>query len=369
MKKWFALLLAAVMLFTIAGCGKSQEALPEEIEPEEEVVETPEPETEPEPVVEEEPEPEPETEPESVFRNQLTGEICDEEYQQRRPLAIMINNMTIKEQRVQTGLSHADLILETYIEGYVTRLMAFYKDIEGIGQIGTIRSARIDYARIAEAFDALYIHVGEDPSYCANYLNENGIDDINFQEHSYWFREANGLSTEHTLYSTDELINECITDLDRRTTTDVTDTWVTFREDEEGANPVLESGQDCNTLYVDFSSIQETSFHYNEETGLYERWSCGEELTDYKDGEVTAVKNVFTLATTVGLYDDQVHADIGLSGGEGFYASEGKIVPIKWSTTDNYNFIITLPDGSELPANIGTSYICLHSHQYTPTWE
>ena len=288
---------------------------------------------------------------------------------QRRPIGIMINNMTIQQQRVQTSLSHADLILESYIEGYVTRLLAFYKDIDGIGQIGTIRSARIDFARIAGAFDALYIHVGEDPSYCANYLEQNGVDDINFQEHTYWFREPNGLATEHTLYSTDELINDCISDLDRRMTTEVTEPWTTFLAEPDAENPVLDAGEDCSVLNVDFSSIQRTSFHYVPETGLYERWSCGERLTDYKTGEVTAVKNVFVLGTTTRLYEDGVHMDISLSGGDGYYASNGKIVPIKWTTDENKMFVITQADGTELPVNVGTSYICLNLDSYEPTWE
>ena len=38
MKKWIALLLAAVMLFTIAGCGNKQESLAEEVTEAEEVL-------------------------------------------------------------------------------------------------------------------------------------------------------------------------------------------------------------------------------------------------------------------------------------------------------------------------------------------
>ena len=94
--------------------------------------------------------------------NQLTGAPCTKEEAAKRPIAIMINNMTIQQQRVQTSLSHADLILETYIEGYVTRLLAFYKDIDGIGQIGTIRSARINFAKIA-ALRAAGVEVADTP--------------------------------------------------------------------------------------------------------------------------------------------------------------------------------------------------------------
>ena len=152
-------------------------------------------------------------------------------------------------------------------------------------------------------------------------------------------------------------------------TTEVTEPWTTFLAEPDAENPVLDAGEDCSVLNVDFSSIQTTSFHYDPETGLYERWSCGERLTDYKTGEVTAVKNVFVLGTTTKLYEDGVHMDISLSGGDGYYASNGKIVPIKWTTDENKMFVITQADGTELPVNVGTSYICLNLDSYEPTWE
>ena len=61
--------------------------------------------------------------------------------------------------------------------------------------------------------------------------------------------------------------------------------------------------------------------------------------------------------------------DISLSGGDGYYASNGKIVPIRWTTDENYRFVITQADGTELPVNVGKSYICLNLDSYEPTWE
>lgn len=61
--------------------------------------------------------------------------------------------------------------------------------------------------------------------------------------------------------------------------------------------------------------------------------------------------------------------NISLEGGDGYYASEGKIVPIRWTTDEDHRFLITQPDGSELPVNIGTSYVCLNLDSYEPTWE
>jgi len=384
MKKWIVLLLVFSMLLSLAACKKAEEQTdaadsladvtsePEtEIVPETEIISEPEPQTEPEP----EPAPEPEPEPEQIYRNQLTGEICDEETAKARVIGFMVNNVNIGQQRVQTGVAHADVIIESYIEFLGTRLLALYKDIEGVGQIGTLRSARIDFAKIAHAFDALYIHVGEDRAYCTPFMDGVGMDDLCYQQtfrnndtgYEYWFYQDNGLAgSENWLYTTDERTLQAIADNGYRMTTEQLDTWVGFTDEE---NSALAAGEDCSVIHAKFNRDQISSFHYDAELGLYERWTRGEQVKDYKDGELTYVKNVFVLATDVGLYPDNLHADISLEGGSGYYASEGKVVPILWSTDETGMFVFTLEDGSELPVNVGKSYICLHSDDYETTWE
>jgi len=150
-----------------------------------------------------------------------------------------------------------------------------------------------------------------------------------------------------------------------RTTTEL-GPWMNF---VDGENGMLEGGEDHSIVHVTFSDYHVSSFHYDEETGLYERWSRGEQLKDYKTGELTTVKNVFALATDCLLYPDLFHADITLDGGEGYYASEGKIIPILWNTDENGRFVFTDLEGNELTVNVGKSYICLYDEIYGTTWE
>lgn len=359
MKKWIALLLALVMLLSLVACGKTEEPLEDETltEPVEEQV------------VEEETAEEPEVEEvvSSELRNQMTGEACTEEELQKRPIAVMINNLNESVQSVQCGLSHADVILETYVEGGITRLLAIYKDASDVGQLGTIRSARIDYARIANAYDLLYYHVGEDKDYCTPYMASIALDDVDLGENSFGFREKNGLASEHTYYATGEALLSGANELGRRMETTLLEPWFNFCE--EGANQPPEGGEDCSVLNVKFSGNNSNAFHYNAETGLYERWTYGEARTDYKTGAVTAVKNVFVFGTTVGLYDDNKHVDISFNGGDGYYASEGKIIPILWSTGEDGRFVVTTTDGEALTVNVGSSYICLNKDEFEPSWE
>ena len=138
----------------------------------------------------------------SLVTNPLTGEKdLDESRQTKRPVAVMINNISVA-QRVQTGLGDADLVFETEVEGGITRLMAVFQDPSKVaGSIGTIRSARTVFADIANGLDAYYVHHGSDDKYCTPHMNSLGIVHGNIGS-PYATRKSNGLSSEHTLYTT-----------------------------------------------------------------------------------------------------------------------------------------------------------------------
>ena len=102
-----------------------------------------EPET---PPVIEEPAAEPEVEPlpdVPTGTNPLTGLPIEPEYEQRRPVAVMLNNL--KKAQPQLGNSQADIIYEVPAEGGITRMLAVYQSLEDVGSIGSIRSARPYY--------------------------------------------------------------------------------------------------------------------------------------------------------------------------------------------------------------------------------
>lgn len=80
------------------------------------------------------------------------------EWVNRRPVAIMLNNL--KEALPQLGQSQADVIYEVPAEGGITRMLAVYQSLDGVGKIGSIRSARPYYLELALGHDAIYIHAG-----------------------------------------------------------------------------------------------------------------------------------------------------------------------------------------------------------------
>ena len=150
MKVWRRLLAAgalAAMLFTLPGCGSgdvpasssgssgaaSSAAVPE-----------------PEPVV-----------VEPAYYHPLTGVGMDEDLSRLRPVAVMINDL--KAAQPQLGVSQADIIYEMPAEGGITRMVALFQSLDGVGNLGSIRSTRAYYLELALGHDALLVHAGGSP--------------------------------------------------------------------------------------------------------------------------------------------------------------------------------------------------------------
>ena len=68
--------------------------------------------------------------------------------------------------RPQTGISYADIVYETDVDGSDTRLTALYNDavngVDAPGEltVGPVRSSRYYHQWIQEEWDALYVHMG-----------------------------------------------------------------------------------------------------------------------------------------------------------------------------------------------------------------
>ncbi len=291
--------------------------------------------------------------------NPLTGEKnLTPEKVNLRPVAVSINNAV---ESVQTSLTNADIIYETEVEGGTTRLLAVFKDISVAGQIGSIRSARVAFNDLACGHDALFLHCGVDPVYCAPRFSALGSDHMDINTGlaaKYGFRESNGFAYEHTMYTNAEKVKLGMAELKKRTTTEK-NTWLTFLPEPEEGTPVV-AATTAQDVKVIFNGGYSDSFRYNADVGIYQRIRNGSFLTDYKTGARVSVKNIFVLKTTIRDYPDKYHREVLLNGGSGYYISDGKYEEIKWAKGDyNKPLTITKADGSAFSANAGNSWICI----------
>lgn len=357
-----ALIAGAVMLF-----GDQLGLFPEEIEVSTEPVTEATTEAT-EPPVEETTEP---TEPPVRFRHPLTGERL-EEPETGRIFAVSISN--IPEAIPHIGVNDCDMFFEMYITTGAVRCLALYTDIENVPQIGSVRSTRINFADIAKGYDAFIAHAGGSEMVMA-YVNNSGVDHKNVDtgtKAKYGFRDFSrnlaGWGFVHCLFADGPGLKEWAADKGYRVDHEEEKTYGLNFVDS-GA---LEAGDDANTITINMifeNSKKTTTMVYDPEIGEYVYNQFGKVMVDGVSGDVETFKNVFVLNVREYRKDVYYVADL-LGSGDGYYASDGRIIPIKWyreNATDPFTF--TMENGTPLYQNVGRSYINLAPLQSQINWE
>lgn len=298
------------------------------------------------------------------YANPLTGvEELTKEKSQDRPVAIMVNNISVA-QKVQTGLSKADIVYETEVEGGLTRLLAVFQDISKVEKIGTVRSARYAYIDLAMGHNAIYIHHGQDPTYAAPHLKDTQT--MALSESNAGYRAKNGLASEHTLYGYGDKIWDYLTKNKYNTKLTKATNWQNFADKDTQ----ITYTNTANIVDVKFSNSYESVFKYDTEKGKYVRFFKTTERKDYFTNESEYFKNVFVLQTSITDYPDGYHRKIDLTSGSGYYCVNGTYTPIKWSKgNSSSSFVFTNEDGTPLTVNQGNSWVCIMGKNFAPSFQ
>ena len=306
--------------------------------------------------------------------NPLTGaQDMDPANVGKRSISVSINNHP--SAIPSRGLSAAEVIYEFETEGGQTRLLAVFADASKVPEVGSLRSARIIACDLSAGTNSIFIHYGENAR-VPPYVENNKIDEIDGNIYSkgsdksvngeitlpsgiYFWRDSDWLSKralEHTAVTNGVNILRAVNDLKIPTEGD-TPSLFTFTA---APSPALTSGTDCNKIVVYFSTNNDDStFTYNPATRLYEKSEYGGiAQIDETTGLQIAVKNVVTLYANIVSHGDTTIDAYLNDGGKGLYASEGKIIEIKW-TKDGPHAPIVLTDlsGNAIAVNVGNSYI------------
>ena len=366
MKKRTAVLLTAALCLLPSACGggESVETLPSTPEPVPSVSAAPEP------------TPEPTQEVYDGPVNHLTGLPMEEEQAEARPVAIMLNNL--KNALPQQGNGEADIIYEVVAEGGITRMLALYQSIDGLGVVGSVRSARPYYIELALGHDAVYIHAGGSTQAYSDLKSwdVDHMDGVN-GPYSYagadlFWRDRNRIEGkrydyEHSLITSGEKIRKALDESGFRLEyADGYESTLSFAEDGTPAE-----GETARTITVPFSNYKTGVFRYDEGSGLYLVEEYGEAYVDGNDGGQVAVTNVLVLSAKIRSTGDSYgHMTVDLSGGDGWFACGGRLIPITWEKGEpNEPIRYYTADGQPLELGQGKSYVNIVSTDREITWE
>lgn len=298
------------------------------------------------------------TQPSTEEYNPFTGEVLAEPIN-ARPFLISINNS--RNAMPLCGLNDADIVFEMLVNERSTRCLALVTDVNAIERIGSIRSMRFNFIDITKAYGGIAIYASGSKTVLAE-LNASGIDHISAlsgNNGGAFYREQGrldaGYAREHTLFAIPSLMAQLAQKRGYSVTTEeYVDYGLRFTED---GTP--EDGETANTITMSFfTGNKQTTMKYNAETGRYQLHQYGADQIDGNtENEPLAFKNVFTLFAVnedVGTY----HVAQLLGSGDGYYATGGKIIPIKWHhEVETEPFTFTLADGTPLVQSVGNSYV------------
>ncbi len=308
---------------------------------------------------------------EPEFINPLTGLEADVDLSNKRPVAIMINNL--KKATPQHGITDADIIYEILAEGGITRLMLVITEYEELGIIGSVRSTRHYYLDYAYGLDAIIAHAGGSPmAYdMVDTLGLPSLDGVRMNLGNMYYRDEwrkENMGYEHSLMTTGERIVAGIKKKNYSTTHN--ESFTNTMEFVEYGTRVDLEGKAATHVKLKYHSSQVVDLVYDEATDKYLRYQySGIAHIDKNNGEQLAFDNIVIVLTDIWLIEGDVknRRDVTTTGtGNGYYVAGGEYIEITWSKkSDDAPLIITDKNGKPIEYNRGKTFISIFDKDST----
>lgn len=278
----------------------------------------------------------------------------------RRALVIKIDNHP--NARPQSGLPHADMMIELPVEG-ITRLVAVFHS-QDVSQLGPIRSMRPTDWQLAALFDAPLVMSGGQ-NWVLSENRRNGAALIGDVGRPVTFRSSSR-SAPHNLYGDTLAIRDLADDRGY---------------DDEPPEPIWESGEmplsaeRATDLRLEFSNSLVAGWEW---TGTeYERTTNGVEHSWIdRDGAETTISTDVLVVLHSRTYLAQpppgggpARAVESIGSGDAWVFANGRVVSGSWSRpTATDTFELTDEDGDPMPVPPGRVWLSLFPTSETPEW-
>jgi hypothetical protein len=244
---------------------------------------------------------------------------CDES--DRRPYAIML--ASDPQARPLSGIGTADLVFEMPVTpNGITRMMAVYR-CNLPDEIGSIRSARLDFLDLVERIDAIYVHWGGERDALAH-LEAGRLDNINalIYDGSVFYRKQD-VPPPHNGFTSAERLQKKADELRYPDTTDII--WWSERDKP----PRRSLTNTTNTLSLTYGSSH-IRWTYDETSNSWLRERDGIPETDARTGEVVRAGAVLLIKSEETLLRDDYLSVRATGSGRGALYQDGIRQEIRW---------------------------------------
>ncbi len=292
-------------------------------------------------------------------RSYLSGKMVDSDIGDRRPVAVMLNN--IEDAMPMSGVGAADVLYECVVEGGLTRMMGIFEDYDDLDKIGSVRSCRNYFVYYALEFDCIYCHYGQS-SYALPLLEEDYVDNLSGLAAigDTVFYRTTDRSAPHNAYASAKGIKKGIEEMGYRNTyKDGYTGKFTFAKDDDPNDLSEEDSYDATHVETGYK-INAPYFEYNDKDEKYYRWQYGEKHVDDLTGEQLSFDNIILQYSQWEQIDDKGYLGFNCHGGGTMkYITKGKAVDGTWISFggDQGSVRYFDTDGEEIVVNQGKTIV------------
>ena len=270
-----------------------------------------------------------------------------------RIVGVMVNNIcnsARQNARPQRGLSAAAVLIESKVEGNISRLCALYSDVDDIPEVGPLRSGRDQFLQLLMPWQGLYYHDGESV-FCTQYVSQWDYAGLNIGGKSYFGTPVHPhvahrdprdgvVAYEHTEFTSGREIRRAAENAGIGLRYDYDATFFPFADYRSGEEALLEGCAAAASVTVRHSANYRSAFRYSAEDKAYrmEMYSARsgrfEPAVDELNGRQLAFENLLVCFAPIAAYpgdSGDVQQVQYIAGGEAFLFTRGRVQPCQWS--------------------------------------
>ena len=298
-----------------------------------------------------------------------------------RIVGVMVNNIcnsARQNARPQRGLSAAPILIESKVEGNISRLCALYSSAEGIPEVGPLRSGRDQFLQLIMPWQALYYHDGESV-FCTQYVSQWDYAGLNIGGKGYFntpthpqvaHRDPRGgvVAYEHTEFTSGSEIRQAAQNAGIDLTYDYDATFFPFADYRTGETVLLDGCPGGRDVTVRHSANYQSAFHYSDPDQVYrmEMYSARtgrfEAAVDELNSQQLAFENLLVCFAPIAAYpgdSGDVQQVQYIAGGEAFYFTRGRVRPCQWSKLAPDLPLEVTDNGQPVTFNRGRTYLAI----------
>ena len=294
----------------------------------------------------------------------------------------MVNNICGSERqnaRPQRGLSSADLLIESKVEGGITRFCAVYHDADSIPEVGPIRSGRDQFLQLLMPWQALYYHDGESAP-CTKFINVYNYSGLNIGGKSYFntpthphvaHRDSRGrnVAYEHTEFTSGTEIKQAAANAGISLKYPYESTFFPFADYRTGAVNKMSGAASGKSIDIVHSDNYKTAFHYDALTRTYKMQMYSrivgkfENTVNELNGKQLSFANLLICFAGIAAYpgdSGDVQQVNYIGGGEAYFFTRGGVQVGRWEkASPEHPLKVYGADGAELCFNRGKTYLAI----------